>query len=358
MRQYLPGLGNRLGMEEDCTMARRVYPEFHKSLMEKEAWPSATRRVKFEETHVSYLYRTGEFLYKIRKNSALYDNLPIKERYIQLSLQLGKIWAPEMTHAVLPVVRTPAGFSVGGAGEVVDYALQMTQLTGTYWLNHLAGKKIGPVAVGRLARFIADCQAARGNEGIGGEYARVDYFRALVEETAYQARKYVGQTLSETMLDVIHLPMNRFYEEARKLFQRRHKRGRVVHGHGNLTPEHIYMKGSSIAAFAPLDALGKFREIDAAYDVAALTNGLKLQGAGDINELLVKRYITAAKDRDLPKVLPAFQVLNALRMGQVFSEWLVETPEEQEETRKEYREKASAYYGLAVQASKEIPREI
>ena len=50
--------------------------------------------------------------------------------------------------------------------------------------------------------------------------------------------------------------------------------------------------------------------------------------------------------------------LNALRMGQMYSEWMVELSDEQEETREGYKDKASRYYNIAVSMSKTIPREL
>ena len=59
-------------------MTKKLYPEFHKALLDQTLYPSATRRIKFEETHHSYLYKTGDHVYKIPKPGPLFSSLAVK----------------------------------------------------------------------------------------------------------------------------------------------------------------------------------------------------------------------------------------------------------------------------------------
>ena len=340
-------------------MARKNHTEFHKCLMEQDSYPSALRRIKFEETLRSYFYRTGDNLYKIRKTSPLYPSIAIKERFSLEALRLGRHWAPDVVQEILPVVRHPDGrFGLGGAGETVDFSLRMTQLSDTYWLYKLVPrKKLPNTAWGRLARYLAEKHAAAPAGDKATEMGRMEHFRDLFEEVFYQAKKYLGITLSQPMLDTIILPMNRFLEDGRKLFLRRQKKHRIVECHGAFTPEHIYIKGGDIYAVSPLDSQAKYRMLDSANDVATLVNGLLLLDAVEESELFLKRYVTASKDRDLMKILPAYQTMRALQMGMVCSERAVERPEG-DEVRETSIHNGQRYYNLAVQTSRRIPREL
>lgn len=339
-------------------MTRRAYPEYHKALMEKATYPSALRNVKFEETRRSFLYRTGDSVYKIRKTNTVYASLAIKERYALEALRLGQRWAPDVVQGVVPIVRNDAGFALGGPGEPLEYALKMAQVSDHYWLHRVVENgKFSQLAVGRLARYLAEHHAAAALENLADEAGRIDNFRALYEEVHYQSRKYVSETLSESMLELVALPLKHFLEDARKVFSRRQKRGRVVDGHGEFIPEHIHLKGTEIFAIAPLDGQRKFRVLDAAFDVACCCNGLRLLGATEASALFLKRYSAAAKDRDLLKVLPAYQTLAALRQGLLDSEALAEAPEGHP-GREQLKASASSHYQLAVQTAREISRDL
>lgn len=336
-------------------MARKSYPEYHKTLLEKSTYPSAPRRIKFEETHRSYLYRTGSHLYKIRKSSPLYSSLAVKERFAQEACLLGRHWGGDMMEEAVPIVRTPAGFTLGGEGEPVDYLLKMAQLSDNYWLSKLMVQgKITPTAMGRLARFLAERHGESTIEEKSGNAGRPENFMELLDEVIYQSKKYVSLTLTEPMLELISRPLARFVEDFRKLFLRRMKRGRIVEGHGAFVPEHIYIRGMEIRAISPLEGQPKYRILDSTNDVATLTIELRRMGEEDLAELFVKRYTSASHDRDLAKLLPAYQVLQSMHAGLLQSEWLAELPEDHPE-REERISLAGAYFNLAVQASREIP---
>ncbi|MDH4247008.1 MAG: hypothetical protein OEW39_04250 [Deltaproteobacteria bacterium] len=327
--------------------------------MDQSTYPSAPRKIKFEETAWCYFYRTGDHLYKIRKVSPVYPNIALKERYFHESLRLLKRWSPELGGQIFPIIRRPDGqYALGGEGEILDFALQINQLSDTYWLDNLVPKgKLPKTAWGRLARFLAERHALSSLGESAGEVGRLEHFRALFDEIYYQSKKYTDITITQPMLEFIHLPMTRFLENARKIFIRRCKKNRILECHGAFVPEHIFLKSSQIYAIAPLDAGTKYRHLDAANDVASMVNGLWMMQAMEQAELFVKRYVTAAKDRDLPTMLPVYQTLNAMRCGVFHSERAAEHVQD-EALRMEDLEHARKYFQLAVQAARQIPKEV
>lgn len=337
-------------------MAKGTRPEYHKALLEPSAYPAAKRRIKFAETPLSYFYKTGEFVYKIRKSSPLYSSLAIKEVYANSALTLGRRWAPQVYQDVVPVMRADGGYALAGTGEVVDYALRLTQLSEHYWLDYLlAHGKFSAAAAGRVARYLAQQHQLSPLPEQVGDLGRPEHFRALLEEVIYQVKKYVDVTLSQAMLDMVTRPLDRFLDESRKLFLRRQKKGRIVDGHGDFTPARIHIKGKEVFAVSPLDGLQKYRQLDAANDVATLSMELVRLGAEESAALFVQRYLVAARDRELLQILPAYKAFQAMRRGLGFSE-----PDEQsvsgETPQRERHELAHTYFNLAVRFAREIPR--
>jgi uncharacterized protein len=337
-------------------MNRHAFPDFHATLLDPASYPDAPRRVRCEETRRSWLYRTGSQVYKIRKTSTLYSSPAVKERYAQLALSLGRRWAGEVPQAVVPLVRHEGAFALGGAGEPVDYALCMAQLPDAHWLERLLAQgRLTGAGVGRLARFVAERHAAAALDEKAAEAGHPEQVQALLDELTYQSRKFFGQSVSEPILEMIARPLARYLEEHRRLLLRRLKRGRIVDGHGALLPEHIHAHGSDLHALSPLEAQPKYRRLDAANDVAVLVNALALREAGELAELFVKRYAAAARDRDLPRVLPLYRILQALRGGLAKSQWAAECPPEAKERQVLMRE-ASTSYNHALQIARELPR--
>lgn len=338
-------------------MRKRAYPEYHKALMDPAMYPQVSRKIRFEESPDAYFYKTGTDVYKIRKPSPVYSSLAIKEAFMQEAAILGRRWAPGLTVEALPLVRRGDGFALGGAGDAADFVLRISQLSTQHWLDHLleAGR-CTPTVIGRVARFLAAVHAAypapAGNAETAG---RPEQLRGLLEEIFYQSKKYTGSALSETMLEVVTRPTMRFIEESRKLFQRRVKKGRIVDGHGAFVPEHIHVRGREVLAVAPLDGQAKYRILDAANDVAALVNALALAGQDELGDLFVKRYATAAKDRDLDKTLPIYRIFQAVHNGLQRCERSAQAGLD-EAVRATWRQQAQQQYQLAVQLVRLIPR--
>ena len=337
-------------------MTKKDHPEYHKALMEQSTYPSATRRIKFEETRRSYLYRTGTHFYKIRKSDHFYSSLAIKERYAREVKQLGAIWAEGHQIEVFPVVNTGAGYQLHGETGAVDYGCSMVQFQDSYWLDRLVKQeKVSPAMVGRLARFLVEIHQDASLEEKAASAGRPENFHALMDEIFYEARKYVGITISDAILELVSHAMLRYVEEFRRLFLRRQKRGRIVEGHGAFIPSHIHLKGGDVLAISPLEGQSKFRLMDAANDVATLLNELDLAGALELGELFQKRYASTAKDRDLARILPAYRTLQAMRSGLLYSEWLAELAEP-DKSHSIIKAQAESYFNLAVRMARTIPR--
>jgi len=338
-------------------MARKTYPEYHKTLMDQGFYPTSKRRIKFEETPHALIYRAGDFIYKIRKHRHGSDNPALKEKIAREALARGRQWAPEVYQDLLPLYRTAEGYSLQGSGEVLEFLLKLTQYSEHYFLKRvLSAGKLTPTGTGRLARYLAEHHAnlVAGEKGI--ESGKPEFIRDLMEEVLYQSKKYINQTLPAPLLDMVSRPVHRFIEDNRKLFVRRVKKNRIVECHGAFLPEHIYLKSKEIFAISPQADMGRYRLMDAAYDVAMFLNELELAGAAELIELFQKRYITASKDRDLPKVITLYQTLSAMRTGLIYSERLIgeTTPEDEKPG---LIEAAHRYYNLGLKIAREIPQQ-
>jgi hypothetical protein len=338
-------------------MTKTLYPEYHKALLDQTHYPAATRRIKFEETRYSYLYKTGAHVYKIRKPGPHYSSLALKEAYVSDALRLGQRWAPDVAETSVPILRTASGYAFEGEGTTVDHALRLKQLPPHYFVNELAAAgKFSLAMVGRVARFLAERHAAHPLPDPRAAHAgRPEHFRDLFEEVAYQVKKYVGLALSEAVYDMIRRPVEHFVENERKLFLRRAKRHRIVEGHGAFVPDHVHVKGKEVLALSPLEGMSKFRELDAAADVASFCNGLHQAEAIEAEAVFVKRYVSAAKDRDLGRILPVYEVLQALRAGLELCEWRVELADDPAR-QLVLAHQAHDQFNLAVQRAREVPK--
>jgi hypothetical protein len=337
-------------------MSKHVHPEYHKWMLDAATHPTATRRVKFEETRYSLVYKTGAEVYKIRKTGPIYSSLAIKEVFAREALLLGRRWAPQVYQAVTAIVKTPAAYALGGEGAPLDYAVRMTQLPEHHWAEYLATEqKLTATTLGRIARYLAEHHA----QAPAGEHmtaaGRPEHFIGLQDEVCYQVKRFVGTALTQGMFDLVARPMAHFLEHGRKLFLKRQKKNRAVDGHGAFSPRHVFVKTVEVEAIGILDGQQKYRVLDAANDVATFANGLRLLGAPEEAALFVKRYAAAAHDRDLEEILPSYQILQSMRAGLSLCEWASDGSLD-EERQAQATERAHQHFALAVEVAKELPK--
>lgn len=141
-----------------------------------EAYDERPSQVDRLETHISWVFLTDRFVYKLKKPVQFdfidFGTLERRRQACQDEVRLNRRMAPDVYRGVLPVCRQPNGtLQLGGAllqgatregtGEVVDWVVQMERLPAEQMLDELIRKgQLQTAAVERLATFLADFYAA------------------------------------------------------------------------------------------------------------------------------------------------------------------------------------------------------
>ncbi|NJK52557.1 MAG: adenylyl-sulfate kinase, partial [Leptolyngbyaceae cyanobacterium SU_3_3] len=101
-------------------------PLLVQQMLKPEFYPHpVTATIDLIQTHVSYVLLTGEFVYKLKKpvNYGFLDFSTLEKRkhFCHEELRLNQRGAAELYLAVLPITQQGDTFSLGGAGETIEY---------------------------------------------------------------------------------------------------------------------------------------------------------------------------------------------------------------------------------------------
>ncbi len=111
-------------------MAGRL-PSQLASLLQPEVYPHPVAAVRLVETHISWVFLTGEFAYKIKKPVCytFVDLLSAERRafFCEEELRLNRRFAPELYLDVCAVTLDDGRARICGMGEVIDHAVLMRQ---------------------------------------------------------------------------------------------------------------------------------------------------------------------------------------------------------------------------------------
>src|SRR5690242_11475973 len=102
------------------------------SLLQPDAYPQATSTVQLIQTHVSYLFLTDQYVYKIKKPVDFgflnFSTIDRRRFYCHEEVRLNQRLCPDIYLGVVEVREAPDGASLTGDGRTLDYAVKMKRL--------------------------------------------------------------------------------------------------------------------------------------------------------------------------------------------------------------------------------------
>ena len=342
------------GSQEDNRTA-----EVLAAFLRPEFYPHPVRGLEQVQTHISHVFLTGDYAYKIKKSVDMgfldFSSPELRRRYCQEELRLNRRLAPALYLEVLAVVRAPGGGLVLAPDrepgpEVAEYCLKMAQMdTGRQMDRLLNQGRVGPERVraiaGVLARFYA--QAAGGPEI--AFFGRPEQVRVNVEENFRQTEGYQEVSVAGPRWRAIRDWSLAFLRDRRGLLLRRVAAGRVREGHGDLHSANINLPpdGPPIV-FDCIEFNQRFRCQDSAADLAFLAMDLDFHRRPDLARELVEAYVAHSGDADLVEVLDFYKCYRAVVRAKIHG-FSFDDPGQDGEHKFHDLGKARAYWRLAAE---------
>jgi uncharacterized protein len=331
-----------------------------KSLLKDTAYPEPAGEVSLIETHVSFIFLTDSFVYKLKKpvdyGFLNFTTLDRRRFYCEEELRLNRRLCPDLYLGVVELRQTPEGPRFGSTdrgggsgadgGTLIDYAVKMKKLPEERMLSHLVER--GEVTVAQIeevARYVADFHAKAGR---GDEISRcgsVAAIRANWEENFRQAAPFKDEIIPRRDLALIRDYVERFLAEQAGLFEARVAGGFIRECDGDLHLENICLN-DGVCIFDCIEFNESFRFIDTAWDIAFLLMDLEYAGRPELGDRFLEVYREATGDRGLTPLLEFYKCHRAFVRGKVKSIRMTE-PGIPKDQLAQARSSALRYFGLA-----------
>jgi aminoglycoside phosphotransferase family enzyme/predicted kinase len=284
-------------------------------LADPACYPHATDEIRLIETHISWVFLTGPFVYKLKKPLDLgfldYTTLEKRRWFCEEEIRVSGRFAPELYLATVPITGTPAAPRVAGDGPAIEWAVKLVQFDEADRLD-------ARFAAGRLS--VADCRQ------LGEEIAAVETGLAVARPadpwgSAASIREAVAinlRQLRESRSDrteqvgAIDEWLGGRLGTLAAVIEQRRAGGRVRECHGDLHLANLVWHGGRMTAFDAIEFSPSLRWIDVANDVAFLTMDLKARGRSDLAAHVISSWMEAADDHAAAEVLPLYEVYRAV----------------------------------------------
>ena len=299
------------------------------AMMRPEAYQDHPRSVELRQTHVSYVFLAGAYVYKIKKpvRFAFLDASTLARRH-QLCLdevRLNRRLAPDVYLGVVPILRRgdgELGLGVASpdaaeAGAVVEWVVRMRRLDEATMLDRMVSQGIVSVAQIRAiaARLAAFHRAAAADQG--WKYGSAASVWRLVRGNLGELASDCADMIAPADLDELERCVHSIVESRWSLLNRRACGARVCEGHGDLRCEHVSLADDTITIIDCVEFSEGLRYVDVASDVGFLAMDLDRLGARGLSDELVGAYREASGDADLPLLIPLYKLHRALVRAKV-----------------------------------------
>ncbi len=314
-------------------------------------YPEPTRKVEVIQTHISYIFLTDSYAYKVKKPVDFgfldYTTLARRRELCEREVALNSRLCPDAYLGVVPLREKDGELSLSGSGETVEYAVKMVRLPHDRMLRQVLARGEGDDELfKRIARILASFHARAVLPPAAGALKGLAGVKLNCDENFAQTEKYVGTLVPVATFDYIRTSTDLFFKRRPGLFARRVSEGRIVDGHGDLHLDSICAT-DPIRIFDCIEFNERFRIQDVSEEVAFLAMDLEFHGYGPFARAFVDAYVEASGDTELLELLAFYKAYRAYVRAKVNS-FAVDDPHIPEEAKEAIRASASRYYELAA----------
>jgi len=296
-------------------------PALLQRLLTPAAYPHPVTSVTLIETHISWVFLTGDYVYKVKKpvNFGFLDfsSLERRRHFCEEEVRLNRRFAPAFYLDAVPIVGPPTAArilragEVSGDGEPIEWAVRLRQFD----------------EAGRLDRLLDSGElSAQGCEELAGEMARIqDRLEIADVTTSWGTSEAVVSAIDTTLgrlrhhrpeicerVAVLEREVHRRLVACSGAIEERRRAGRVRQCHGDLHLANIVWHEGRFVPFDSIEFSDALRWIDVASDVAFLAMDLESRGRGDLATAFTSSWIEAADDHQATCVLPVYLIYRAI----------------------------------------------
>ncbi len=273
-----------------------------------------TRSVETIETHISWVFLTDRFAYKLKKPVRFdfldFSTSKLRHQACEHEVELNRRLAPGVYRGVVPIVRTASGdLAVDGRGTPVDWLVKMKRLPANAALDVLIREgNLNASAIIQLAKTLAAFY-----EDLPPVMLKVEDYRSNIEQHVLANRAELAASahhLDTPKIRRIHAAQLRVLRLMPDLLDDRVRNGRIVEGHGDLRPEHIYFAPSPIVIDC-IEFNREFRTLDVIDELAFLAMECDLLGAAKITEPIFEQYMEQSGDVPPHSLLAFYRIYRA-----------------------------------------------
>lgn len=326
------------------------------ALKKPEAYDSPVKEIRLIQTHISWVFLTGDFVYKIKKpvDFGFLDFTMLEKRlkFCKRELEINQMFSPEIYIDVLPVNKFDHMIKINGPGETIDYAIKMKQLPQENLMDRLLDKNlIETKTIDKIVDILIDFYSKTQTHSDPYSMGSIETVKFNWRENFKQARPFLGKTINQEAFETIERKVSEFMEKNSELFGKRLREGKIKWCHGDLHSGNIFVVDDKIYIFDAIEFNERFACSDVVSDIAFLSMDLDFRHKKFLSDYFIKKYIEKSGDSEILKLLNFYKCYRAYVRGKVLG-FRIDDPNIPDSEKKEAMDTAKIYFQLALEYAK------
>jgi len=263
------------------------------------SYPEPTSQVDTVETHLSWVFLTDRYAWKLKKPVRSHDVDFTLEFARRLNcgeeLRLNRRLSDAVYLDIVPLLLDAGGcLRLAGDGRAIDWLVKMRRLPAARMLDclilgGLATSQDVQRVVTRLARFYRDSAPVV----MAGAAYRREFAKGIAENL--RELSIPAYALPVGLITSIGMQQRSLLEQRPELFDERAQAGRIIEAHGDLRPEHICLEATP-QIIDCLEFSRALRILDPADELAFLALECERLGAPAFATTIFETYAEVTKD--------------------------------------------------------------
>ena len=291
-------------------------PSLPDALRDPRCYGSGVKKVRLVETHLSWVFLTGRYAYKVKKPVKLtfvdFSTLERRKRFCAEELRVNRRLAPDLYLGVVPIGGAPAAPRVGRR-PAFEYAVKMLEFPSAARLDRrVAANRVSRAAVAEFGERLASFHCALPRiRGIRGRDVSSTVLRNVDEIGAWwgdSGKRTLAKLRTWTEQQCVRLA---------PVLEQRAAEGAHRECHGDLHLQNLLARRGRLLAFDALEFDRALRDIDVISETAFLAMDFQAHGRLDLAHELLNRYLEVGGDYRGIDVLRFYLVYRALVRAKV-----------------------------------------
>jgi len=284
-------------------MERHMQKEIFQAMERPDFYPHPVTQIQKRETHISKVFLTGDYVYKIKKAVDLqfldYTTLEKRRHFCHQEVKLNRRLTQNIYLNVVPITERGNRHYLSGPGKPVEYAVKMRQLPDDCSLvNRLRKRKIGNDELVQLSEVLAEFYSHAASNISIRSVGSWETVWANCEENFDQTEKFAGKIIEDRKFQIIRSATRTFLQKWKALFLKRMAMNKIRDCHGDLRAGHIYFS-DGIQIIDCIEFNERFRYSDVTADLAFLAMDLEYEGYPETAHRLLDLYARRSNDKEI-----------------------------------------------------------